>query len=86
MLTQLEASILKASIKFWNYGDESEKEDNAVCFTAQDIATILPLYVQSIKGAMGSLHKKGYLYPIETSRNTMESGITDKGIDAALNL
>ena len=86
MLTQLEASILKASIKFWNYGDESEKEDNAVCFTAEDIATVIPLYTASIKGAMGSLHKKGYLCRIETSRDTTESGITDKGIDAALAL
>ena len=84
MLTKLEASIMKASINFWNYGDETEKDDNAVCFTAQDIATIVPMPTASIKGAMGSLHKKGLLYPIETSRNTMESGITDEGIDAAL--
>ena len=82
--TELEQQLLIACVAFWNYGDESEKDDNAVCFNASDLAKETGLPVATVKGGMGSLTKKGLFAPIETSRNTLESGVTDEGIDAAL--
>ena len=82
-MTDLEKTVLLATMAFWNYGDETEKEDNAVFFSANDLAEITDLDVKTCRGVMGSLHKKGLFDVIERG---VESGLTDEGIDAALHL
>lgn len=82
-LTDLEKTMLVSTIAFWNYGDETEKEDNCVIFSANDLAEVTNFDVNTCKGVMGSLHKKGLFDVIERG---VESGLTDEGIDAALHL
>lgn len=84
-LTDLETTVLVASKAFWNYGDENEKFDNAVCFNIKDLAAETGLKINTLKGVVGSLFKKGLLCEMECGEQhqNIEIGITDEGIDAA---
>jgi hypothetical protein len=89
MFTELEKTVLVACHAFWNYGDEFEKEDNAVMFNAEDIVRQTSLPINTVKGVMGSLYKKGLFVEMEGGGlygNVIETGITDEGIDAVLAL
>ena len=85
-LTELETAVLIASKAFWNYGDETEKFDNAVIFSAKELSSETGIKINVLKGAVGSLFKKGLLCEMEGGENfkNVEIGITDKGIDVAL--
>lgn len=88
-LTDLEKVVLQASIAFWNYGDRSEKDDNAVAFNAKELAMECPdLNINTIKGVMGSLHKKGLFEAVEIGAHgqIIESGMSDLGIDVVCDL
>ena len=87
-LTMLEKAVLVASHSFWNYGDESEKEDNAVCFNVKDLSVKTGISIASLKGVVGSLFKKGLFCEMSCGEafQNVEIGITDAGIDAVLEL
>lgn len=86
MFTENEKAVLKASMNFWNYGDESEKDDNAVMFNITELSSVTGMSKPVLKGIVGSLFKKGMFCEFEGGEmgNTIEIGITDEGIDAAL--
>lgn len=87
MFTELEKKVLVACHAFWNYGTADEKEDNAVVFTAEDIAEIIEAPVNTVKGVFGSLYKKGLFVDMgKGCFGDIETGITEKGIDAVLEL
>jgi hypothetical protein len=88
-LTDLEKVVLKGTMPFWNYGNEFEKEDNVVIFNATDLSNTTGLGINTCKGVMSSLHKKGLFCDMECgydAENDYESGLTDTGIDTVLYL
>lgn len=87
-LTNLEEQVLLATLAFWNYGDEAEKQDNAVMFNLNDLRDETGYTLKSLKGIVGSLFKKGLFCEMVGGEfgNQVEIGITDKGIDKVLQL
>ena len=87
-LTDLEQTVLLACRGFWNYGDETEKEDNAVMFNVRDLREVTGLPMNTIKGVAGSLFKKNLFCEMEGGPRggTVEFGITEEGIDKVLEL
>jgi hypothetical protein len=87
-LTKLEEQVLLATLAFWNYGDETEKQDNAVMFSLNDLRAEMGLPLNCLKGVVGSLFKKSIFCEMVGGEigNQVEIGITDEGIDEALQL
>lgn len=85
-LTEMEQKVLVASMNFWNYGDETEKEDNAVMFNLKELSDKTGLKINTLKGVVGSLFKKNLFCEMEGGEtgNLIEIGITDEGIDVTL--
>lgn len=82
MYTELETRVIKAMMVAFNYRNpENEKDDNATATNAKELAVATRLPVDTVKGIMGSLTKKGLM------ENWMEPGmeydthITAFGID-----
>ena len=81
-ITNLEKDVLLATLAFWNYGDETELEDNAVIFNVKELKDETGHSLKTLKGVVGSLFKKGLLCEMESGEmgNRVEIGITEDGI------
>ena len=81
-ITNLEKDVLLATLAFWNYGDETEIEDNAVFFDLRDLKDETGHSLKTLKGVVGSLFKKNMLCEMEggPTFNEIGIGITEDGI------
>lgn len=75
-LTPNEQIVLKAVIAFFNYGDETEKDDNAVMFNLKELKAETGISLQALKGITGSLFKKNLLCRMEGG----ETGTTSRWV------
>lgn len=81
--TSLERIVITSFATAFNYSyPEAEKEDNATAINASDIVAQTQLDINTVKGVMGSLTKKGLLEEWGDDHMLGESNITDEGIDA----
>lgn len=84
--TDLEMQVIKSFSVAFNYSNaEDEISDNATAISAIDIAAATGLNVRTVKGVMGSLHKKGLLIDWGGDLNG-NSAITEEGIEAHYSL
>lgn len=73
-MTSLELNVLSAfNINYLNAEDEIE--DNVTYTTLADIQESIGLSIPTIKGACGSLVKKGYISPYENMLVMEDKGI-----------